>query len=209
MPEVSRILRRRDFTPRMLDRNKLVLASGSPRRQQLLREAGIGFDVHPAQISEAAREGEKPLPYALRVARDKAMEVARRFPGRWVLAADTIVVLEDMILGKPRNGRHAVEMLRMLSGRSHEVITAVSLVAPGRDAETQYLTTEVEFRPVTEEEIQEYVAGGEPMDKAGAYAIQGGAARWVNRVAGDYSNVVGLPLPLVTKMLTARGFLQS
>jgi len=193
----------------MLAHRKLILASGSPRRKELLRDAGIEFEVAPAAISEDRHPGEPPLDYALRLAREKAADVARRFPQDFVLGADTIVVVDSEVLGKPLDRQDAVRMLRLLSGRAHQVTTAVSLVAPGSGPDTRFLTTEVDFRVMEEKEIQEYVAGGEPMDKAGAYAIQGGAAQWATRLEGDYSNVVGLPLPLVTEMLRASGFLQS
>jgi septum formation protein len=142
----------------------------------------------------------------MRLAQEKAEVVAGRFPQRYVLGADTIVVAGNQLLEKPRDREDAARMLRLLSGRGHEVTTAVSLVAPGGHTETRACTTQVHFRELSEEEIQQYVATSEPMDKAGAYAIQGGASRWTSRMEGDYSNVVGLPLPLVTEMLRANGF---
>ena len=184
----------------------LILASASPRRQQLLREAEIAFESCPAQIAEERRAGEAPVEYACRLAREKAEAVAQRFAGRYVLGADTIVVVEDEVLEKPRDGADAARMLRRLSGRAHSVTTAVSLVGPGGRLDTRSATTQVFFRKIAEKEIAEYIASGEPMDKAGAYAIQGGAARWTDRVAGDYSNVVGLPLALVNEMLRANEF---
>ena len=149
------------------------------------------------------------MDYALRLAQEKATTVARQFPGEFVLGADTIVVVDEEILEKPADRDDAMRMLRALSGRVHQVTTAVSLVGPQTPADTRASTTEVYFRRLDEQEIQEYIAGGEPMDKAGAYAIQGEAARWVIRVAGDYSTVVGLPLLLVTEMLRASGFLET
>lgn len=190
----------------MQAQGKLILASGSLRRQELLRAAGIRFDVHPADIPEVPRAGEPAIPYALRLAREKAERIARHFPQEFVLGADTIVVVDDEVLEKPLDAQDAARMLRLLSGRSHQVTTAVSLIAPRKSADTRWLTTEVCFRPLREEEIQEYVAGGEPMDKAGAYGIQGGASRWVVRWDGDYSNVVGLPIALVLEMLRTSGF---
>lgn len=188
---------------------KLILASASPRRQELLREAGIEFEVRPAHISEDRNPGEAAITYALRMAREKAETVSRQFPQSFVLGADTIVIVDEEILGKPRDAQDAARMLRLLSGRLHLVTTAVSVIVPGHPAETRSLTTQVHFRPLEEAEIQQYVASGEPMDKAGAYAVQGGAAPWVVALEGDYSNVVGLPLPLVTEMLHTCGFLQS
>lgn len=189
--------------------NKLILASGSSRRRELLHAAGIEFEVYPADISEDRRAGEPPTQYALRLAQEKAEKIAQRFAGRFVLGADTIVVIDHEVLGKPRNAEDAARMLRLLSGRTHCVTTAVSLIAPRATPETRSSTTQVEFRALNEDEIQQYVAGGEPNDKAGAYAIQGGAARWVTRLEGDYSNVVGLPMPLVSEMLHTSGFLQA
>lgn len=184
----------------------LILASSSPRRQELLREAGLVFEVHPAHIPEERLAGEAPLPYACRLAQEKAQAVAVKFPDRHVLGADTIVVVDDEVLEKPRDARDAARMLRLISGRGHQVITAVSLVSPQRAPDTRSTATLVSFRQIDEEEIQRYIAGGEPMDKAGAYAIQGGAAQWVQRIEGDYSNVVGLPVTLVKEMLRASGF---
>jgi septum formation protein len=193
----------------MLTNQKLILASSSPRRRELLQQAGIEFEVIPADIPEERLPEEQVSHYALRLAKEKALKVARQFPRKFVLGADTIVVVNGHLLEKPRDREDAARMLRLLSGRAHQVTTAVSVVAPGGAVDTRSLTTEVHFRPVKEIEIQEYITGGEPMDKAGAYAIQGGAAGWVTRVEGDYTNVVGLPLPLVTEMLHSCGFLQS
>jgi septum formation protein len=193
----------------MLSQQKLILASASPRRQDLLRQAGFEFEVHPAHIPEVQNAGESPLEYALRLAREKAQAVAKRFPERFVLGADTIVVVDSLVLGKPRDAEDAARMLRLLSGRGHEVTTAVSLVLPqpARTADTRSCTTQVFFRELREPEILDYAASGEPLDKAGAYAIQGGAARWNVRLEGDYSNVVGLPLPLLGDMLRDNGFM--
>jgi len=193
----------------MLAPRKLILASGSPRRQQLLREAGIEFEACPPDIPEERHAGEQATNYALRLAQEKAERVAQQFPRDVVLGADTIVVVDEQILGKPIDRPDAERMLHLLSGRSHQVTTAVSVIAPGKPAHTSSRTTQVHFRAITANEIQEYIATGEPMDKAGAYAIQGGAAPWVVQVEGDYSNVVGLPLSLVTEMLHTYAFLQS
>lgn len=184
----------------------LILASASPRRLELLREAGISFEVHPAHIREERNSGEAPLAYALRLAEEKADAVAQKFPRRYVLGADTIVVADEHVLEKPVDHADAARMLRMLSGRAHEVTTAVSLIRPDGQSDTRACTTKVVFRALSEEEIQRYVASNEPMDKAGAYAIQGGAAGFADRMEGEYSNVVGLPLSLVTEMLRANGF---
>src|SRR4051794_13042184 len=217
------------ITLRMHRQNKpeLILASSSPRRQELLREIGVPFQVHAANINEDQIAGEAPIAYALRLAREKAQAVAAQYPESYVLGADTIVVLRGEVLGKPKDQQDAARMLRLLSGRDHEVTTAVSLIMPsavppstavpnmlvgtvaqGTLAETRACTTKVYFREIAETEIQQYVAGGEPMDKAGAYAIQGGASRWTDRIEGEFSNVVGLPLSLVTEMLKITGLMK-
>ena len=184
----------------------LVLASASPRRQELLRNAGISFEVQPAEIPEDTHPGEPAKDCAERLARDKALAVARQRPRDVVLGADTIVVVDGQILGKPADRADAVRMLRMLSGREHRVITGVALVVSGQWFVASEITN-VTFSEITEREIADYVATGEPMDKAGAYAIQGIASRWVPRVEGDYSNVVGLPVALVYRMLRDNGLL--
>jgi septum formation protein len=182
----------------------LVLASASPRRQELLRSAGIQFEVQPANILENAMPGESAKACAERLARDKALAVARLRPRDCVLGADTVVVVDgqydDQLLGKPRDAEDAARMLRMLSGREHRVITGVCLVVNGQPTVSSE-TTLVSMSEITREEIADYVASGEPMDKAGAYAIQGIASRWIPRIEGDYSNVVGLPVALVFRML--------
>lgn len=188
----------------------IVLASASPRRQELLRSAGIPFTVQPADINETPLAGESPRDCAERLAREKALAVFQSWPLDYVLGADTIVVVDDVILGKPRDADDAVRMLRSLSGRSHEVITGVCVVSPvARKAEalTASETTLVTMCELSEREVRDYVATGEPMDKAGAYAIQGIASRWIPRIEGDYSNVVGLPVALVYRMLRGRGAL--
>jgi len=194
----------------------LVLASASPRRQELLRSAGISFAVQPADVDETPLVGESARDCAERLARDKALKVWSERPSDRVLGADTVVVVEDRILGKPMDAADAARMLRMLSGREHRVITGVCLVTPvvseewkhardeqltPRELTTASETTLVTMCAISEEEIREYVAGGEPMDKAGAYAIQGMASRWIPRIEGDYSNVVGLPVALVYRLL--------
>jgi septum formation protein len=188
---------------------ELILASSSPRRKELLREVGIPFQVHAANINEGQLLDEAPVLYALRLAREKAEAVAAHYPKSYVLGADTIVIVDGEVLGKPKDRADAVRMLRLLSGRGHEVTTALSLIAPGTLAETRASTTKVFFRELAEDEIQQYVAGSEPMDKAGAYAIQGGALRWTDRIEGEFSNVVGLPLSLVTDMLRTIGLMKS
>jgi septum formation protein len=184
----------------------LVLASASPRRRELLAQAGFAFSVRPAQIPEDPREGEDPIAYVTRLAREKAEAVFREIsseesaPPQAVLGADTTVTLDNHILGKPADTTDAARMLRLLSGRTHLVMTGVAVVTP-RSAEVAAEVTAVRFLTLCDREIDEYIATGEPMDKAGAYAIQGRAARWIPRVEGCYFNVVGLPLALVASML--------
>ena len=184
----------------------LILASASPRRQELLGNAAIPFAVQPADINETPLLGEKPRDCAERLAREKALTISRQRPQDYVLGADTIVVIDENILGKPRDAADATRMLRLLSGRTHEVITGVCLVSPtAGDGEQASETTRVTMCEIHDDEIRDYIATGEPMDKAGAYAIQGIASRWIPRIEGDYSNVVGLPVALVYGILKKRG----
>ena len=178
----------------------LILGSASPRRQELLRNAGIPFTVQPADIDESPLRGESPKACAERLARGKALAIHSRSPQNFVLGADTIVVVNDSILGKPSDAEDAARMLRMLSARQHSVITGVCLVGPAFEG-TSSEATLVTMSEISDDEIRDYVATGEPMDKAGAYAIQGIASRWIPRIEGDYSNVVGLPVALVYGML--------
>ena len=196
----------------------LVLASASPRRRELLTQAGFSFEVFPAHIPEEPLEGEDPFAYVTRLAREKAQAVfreitgANRPPGETtpdgkssitVLGADTTVTLDNVILGKPEDAADAARMLRLLSGRTHRVITGVALVT-AQAVKVAAEATAVSFLALSDEDIAAYVATGEPMDKAGAYAIQGRAARWIPRIEGCYFNVVGLPLALVTTLLESR-----
>ena len=184
---------------------RLILASASPRRAELLNAAGIEFDPMPAQVDETVHDGEPPERYVRRVADAKACGVLARSHGRPVLAADTVVVVDGQILGKPVDADDARRMLRLLSGRQHEVLTAVAISRGGEDdvcpAASAIERTTVEFAPLSDAEIGWYVDSGEPMDKAGAYAIQGLGSRFVTRIEGSYSNVVGLPIALVYKLL--------
>ena len=201
----------------------LILASASPRRAELLAAAGIPFEIRPAYIDESVRPGEDARTYASRVAVDKAQAVAAQSQGQPVLGADTVVVIDGQILGKPTSTADAKRMLRLLSGRTHEVLTAVVLIA-GHDPGGDFLSTStsppgssysaveataVEFVLLSRAEIDWYVGTGEPLDKAGAYAIQGLASRFVTRIEGSYSNVVGLPVGLVYAMCTQAGILLS
>jgi septum formation protein len=212
----------------------LLLASASPRRQDLLRSAGISFVVQPADVDETPLSGESARDCAERLAREKALAVWQKRRNDVVLGADTVVVIDGKILGKPVDADDAARMLRMLSGREHRVITGVAVVKssllPTRERSevleksplkpkagpstgsgqalngapevfVRSETTVVTMNELSDEEIRNYVATGEPMDKAGAYAIQGIASRWIPRIEGDYSNVVGLPVALVYRML--------
>ena len=180
----------------------LVLASASPRRRELLAQAGFSFTVRPAHIPEDPLPAEDPIAYVTRLAREKAEAVFRELadPAAIVLGADTTVAVDKTILGKPVDSADAASMLRMLSGRSHRVITGVAVVTAD-SIEVAAEVTAVRFLTLSDEEIAAYVATGEPMDKAGAYAIQGRAACWIPRVVGCYFNVVGLPLALVSCLL--------
>jgi septum formation protein len=207
----------------------LVLASASPRRRELLTQAGFSFVVHPADIPEDVLPGESPEAYVTRLAREKAQVVfaelstksesddpqmlslnsetqestifdQRLIPDLVVLGADTTVTLDDHILGKPENSTDAARMLRLLSGRTHRVITGIAVVTATATQSAAEVTA-VRFLPISDEEITAYVATGEPMDKAGAYAIQGRAARWIPRIEGCYFNVVGLPIARVSSLL--------
>jgi len=179
----------------------LILASSSPRRRELLTEAGIAFTVESIPIDESHRPVESPTAFTQRLAREKAEAVFAHHPQATVLGADTIVVCDAEILGKPVDAQDATRMLRLLSNREHQVITGVAIITP-QGTRTQADTTTVTMRKISEEEIQSYIATGEPMDKAGAYAIQGGAAPFITSIEGDYTNVVGLPIALVKQMLS-------
>ncbi len=181
-------------------RDPLILASGSPRRAELLARAGYCFEVVPPDIDERRQPGEAPRDYVARLAAEKAAAVAPRYPERVVLAADTTVVVDSTVLGKPRDADDAAGMLRRLSGRAHDVLTGVA-VRRGGAAVSAVEQTAVHLAALDEALIGWYVATGEPSDKAGAYGVQGIASRFVTRVEGSYSNVVGLPLALVDRLL--------
>lgn len=179
----------------------IVLASASPRRKQLLEMLGLSILVAPADVQEIPLPREAPLAYAARLARDKA----RAVPGRVVLGADTIVVFDETILEKPADPADALRMLRKLEGRTHEVITAVCLIADGVER-SDVDRTRVTFRTCDDEFLRRYIATGEPLDKAGAYGIQGWGAALVERVDGDFFGVMGLPVRLVLKLLAEAGY---
>ncbi|HXM53902.1 MAG TPA: Maf family protein [Candidatus Dormibacteraeota bacterium] len=178
---------------------RLVLASASPRRAALLRAAGYAFDVRPSGVAEWAFAGGDPAAYAEALARAKAEDGPHR-PDDVVVAADTVVVVDGDVLGKPADAVHAAAMLRRLSGRSHEVVTGI-VVRRGTAVGSGHDTARVTFRPLTDAEIDAYVATAEPLDKAGAYAYQGRAGAFVTALAGDADTVIGLPLRLLDRLL--------
>ncbi len=179
---------------------RLVLASASPRRRELLSR--LGFEV-PFEVSdyEESNHSDDPIEAARANALGKARDVARRLPGKLVLGADTVVILDGKILGKPVDDADAARMLSALSGREHEVVTALALV--GESDQVEHSCTRVQFREIAEVEIDAYVTSGEPMDKAGAYGIQGLAGQFVISIEGCYFNVMGLPVELLTRMLNS------
>lgn len=185
----------------------LVLASGSPRRRELLGRLGLRFAIVPADIEEKVLNGEAPEEHVCRLAREKAEHTAKRIPDRWVLGADTIVVIDGHILGKPVDEAHAMSMLSTLADRTHTVFTGYALVNSGRPdgARVRYVRSDVHIRGLSADEIKGYVKTGEPMDKAGAYAVQGIGSAIVRSISGSYTNVVGLPLCEVCNDLKALG----
>lgn len=185
---------------------EFILASSSPRRQELLRLLGLSFQVVPSYIEEGPLEGESPQDHVLRLCQAKAEEVGSRHPDHWVIGADTVVALDGVILGKPRGREEACEILEILQGRVHEVYTGLCVLRmrDGRCA-TEAVRTEVLFRGLTRREVEWYVRTGEVLDKAGAYGIQGIGGALVRRIQGSYSNVVGLPLAELVDMLRALG----
>jgi septum formation protein len=190
---------------------KLILASSSPRRAEILRQAGIAFEVFAAPVDEARLASESPTVYVRRLAEAKARAVAgddaaTRAPA-WVIGADTVVLIDGLVLGKPASAVEARSMLESLSGRTHEVLTGIAVLRlPEGAAQVEQESTKVTIAPLSEEEIEDYIATGEPFGKAGAYAIQGRAGRFVTRVEGCYFNIVGLPLGRLYRMLKGLGW---
>lgn len=189
------------------DHRRLILASSSPRRRRLLEEAGFEFEIRVPRIREELRENENAVLFAQRLAREKAQAIATsRSTGACVLGADTVVVLDEMLLGKPRDARHAVEMLLRLAGRTHSVWTGWAIVIGGTEAvQAGVVESQVEMCDMRADEAHAYVATGEPLDKAGSYALQGIGGRFVASVKGSRSNVIGLPLEVVCRRLEALG----
>ncbi|MDO3720383.1 Maf family protein [Marinobacter sp. chi1] len=183
----------------------VVLASASPRRSELLQQMGVSFTVQPADVNETPNSGERPDTYVERLAREKALAVFSDYPDALVLGSDTSVVLDDRILGKPHDQSEARTMLKRLSGRSHQVMTSVALVSKS-GCRSLVVVTDVEFRTLSEGEIDAYIASGEPMDKAGGYGIQGLGGIFVRELRGSYSAVVGLPLQETAGLLEQAGY---
>ena len=178
----------------------LYLASRSPRRRQLLDQIAVRYQLVDVEVDEATRPGEAAHDYVLRIARDKALQAHAALPAdALVLAADTTVVLDGTILAKPENAEHALRMLRSLASKTHQVLTGVALSGTG--CETRLSESSVRFRAIGDDELRAYIATGEPMDKAGAYAIQGRAAIFIEHLQGSYSGVMGLPLFEVAELL--------
>ena len=187
-------------------KNRLILASESPRRYELLKQVGLDFEVVPSNVSEDFVQAESPRDHVIRLAQAKAREVANKYPNGWVVGADTIVCINGSILGKPRGREEAVEMLRRLSGREHRVWTGFSVCHSERgESDKEVVQTAVRMKPLTSAEIEWYVHTGEPLDKAGGYAIQGIGSFMVESIQGSYTNVVGLPLCELIQMLTRLG----
>ena len=189
----------------MITPPKLILASASPRRAEILRTTGWPFETLAVDIDESRQAGEDATTYVERVALDKAEAVAARSPGSTIIGADTVVVIAGEVLGKPRDEEDARRMLRQLSGQWHQVLTGVALLnGTPAEARVAHETTDVKFAVMSEDEINWYASTGEPMDKAGAYAIQGLGARFIEGIKGDYFNVVGLPVRLLYQLFGAK-----
>ena len=192
----------------MSNSGTIILASASPRRTELMALAGIEFSVVPADIDEAVLPGEKPSEHVMRLSREKADAVVGTTAGRFFIGADTVVVLDDRILGKPADDAEAFRMLSALSGRNHEVVTGFSVFDKVSGIRvTRSVHTEVTFKELSEAEIRAYIATGCPMDKAGAYAMQGGAVHFIRSICGSYTNVIGLPMTELYETLSQLGAL--
>ena len=185
---------------------RFILASSSPRRRELLASIGVDFDVLPSHVPEEHQPGEAPEEYVARLSRDKAAAIAAQHPSRWIIAADTTVLLGDQLLEKPVDQSDAVRMLSLIAGRTHTVYTGVTLQNAGRAYhETRVAESEVRMLALPREDIEWYVRTGEPMDKAGAYAVQGIGGMFIDSIHGSYTNVVGLPLAMLFQMLRKAG----
>ena len=191
----------------MAPKSKLILASSSPRRAEILRNAGLDFTIFPAHIDESQRRDESAIDYVRRLAEEKARTAARQLAkdavgdSTFIIGADTVAMIDDEILAKPSSAANAREMLRRLSGKTHNVYTGLAVLQGDGTAHIAVEKTRVLFEPLSEEEIEDYVASGEPFDKAGAYAIQGLGGKFISRIGGCYFNVMGLPLARLYAML--------
>ena len=181
----------------------IILASGSPRRREILTDMGVAFEICAADVDEACNLGARAA--VAELSRRKALAVSAAKPGRIVLAADTLVAVDDVPMGKPRDTEDALAMLRKLSGRWHQVHTGVCVVDTAGGLHAGVDTTDVRFDVVSDEELRAYIATGEPMDKAGAYAIQGAAGQWIPEIRGSRTGVIGLPVDLTRRLLAACG----
>lgn len=184
----------------------LVLASASPRRREILANLGLRFEIAPADIDETPATNESPTALVERLAREKALEIAARASASFVLGADTIVSIDGEVLGKPRDATHAIELLERLAGRTHRVVTGVAVVAPSREVHQTHVESRVTLYPATRAALERYVAAGESMDKAGAYAFQGEGRRLIEGVDGSESNVIGLPVEETLALLETAGY---
>jgi septum formation protein len=190
------------------DENAIVLASESPRRVDILRSLGISFSIIPPDIDERRKTDETIRDYVLRIGHEKAKKVGTHFPDKWVIGADTVVVYKGKVLGKPRNEEEAMEMLTMLRGRWHKVLTGYCILNMSKQTSCQdVVETRVFIKDLTDEEIRRYIKTSEPFDKAGSYAVQGKGGFMVKEIKGSYSNVVGLPICEVTDILLSLGIL--
>lgn len=182
-----------------MEETRLILASQSPRRRELLSLTGIPFEVDAPEVDETCTLGARDA--VLELSRRKALAAAARHPGKVILASDTLVAVDDVPLGKPADEADAFRMLRSLSGRWHQVYTGVCVISAAGDVYAEVDATDVRFGPMSDEAIRAYIASSEPMDKAGAYALQGIAGLWIEEIRGSHTNVIGLPLTLTRKLL--------
>ena len=188
----------------------ITLASSSPRRKALLEEIGLSFDICPSNIDEDIKQGESPAEHCLRLAEEKAKEAAKNVETGWILGADTIVFIDNRILGKPSNVNEAQEMLTLLRGRCHKVLTAFCLLNASTDATIKRIVeSRVKIKNLTDKEIEDYLKTGEPLDKAGAYAVQGIGNFMVESIEGSYTNVVGLPMEELRQALEELGIVSK
>lgn len=189
-------------------KHRLILASSSPRRYELLKQLGLDFEVIPSEVEEDPLPGESPRDHVIRLAEAKALDVGKRFPGTWVIGADTIVYVDGILLGKPKTREEASKMLQLLSGKEHRVLTGISVRHLNRGkGESEAVETAVKVKSLTTDEMNWYISTGEPFDKAGGYGIQGIGSFMIESIKGSYTNVVGLPLCELMQMLVRLGAL--